>query len=165
MESAIALAGAVVGVVVGLTGMGGGALMTPVLVFIFGVQPLAAVPSDIVASLFMRPVGGLVHLRSGTVHLGLVRWLCLGSVPGALGGVLLVRLIGQGTRIQQVLLLLLGGVLVLASLALTSKALLNLRARARRRATGDDGDVPLASVIMRRPATSWSARSAASWWA
>jgi uncharacterized membrane protein YfcA len=152
-DPAIAVAGLVVGVVVGLTGMGGGALMTPVLVFVFGVQPLAAVSSDIVASLFMKPVGGLVHLRNGTVHLGLVRWLCVGSVPGALGGVLLLRLIGHGQQLQHTLLLLLGGILVVASLALTLKAYLNLRARAHRRATGNDGDVALASVSVRRPAT------------
>jgi uncharacterized membrane protein YfcA len=69
---AIAVTGLLVGIVVGLTGMGGGALMTPVLVFFFGVSPLAAVSSDVVASFFMKPIGGLVHLRRGTVHLGLV---------------------------------------------------------------------------------------------
>jgi uncharacterized membrane protein YfcA len=152
-DPSVAVAGLVVGVVVGMTGMGGGALMTPVLVFFFGVQPLAAVSSDIVASLFMKPVGGLVHFRSGTVHLGLVRWLCLGSVPGALGGVLLLRTFGDGQRLQQILLLLLGGVLVLASLALTLKAYLNLRTRAQRRSAGNDRDVPLQSVTVRRPVT------------
>jgi uncharacterized membrane protein YfcA len=64
----IALAGLLVGVVVGLTGMGGGALMTPILVVIFRVHPLAAIGSDLVASLFMKPVGGLVHGRRGTVE-------------------------------------------------------------------------------------------------
>src|SRR3954453_16146458 len=134
-KPAVAVAGLLVGVVVGLTGMGGGALMTPVLVFFFGVQPLAAVSSDIVASLFMKPIGGLVHLRSGTVHLGIVRWLCVGSVPGALAGVLFLRSVGEGKRLQDLLLLLLGGVLVLGSLAMTVKAYLNLRARALERAT------------------------------
>ena len=70
----IAVAGLLVGVVVGLTGMGGGALMTPVLVFFFGVPPLAAVSSDVVASFFMKPIGGVVHLgrHIGTAagHLG-----------------------------------------------------------------------------------------------
>ena len=72
-----------IGIVVGLTGMGGGALMTPVLVLFFGVQPLAAVSSDLVASAVMKPVGSFVHLRRGTVNLHLVKWLCVGSVPGA----------------------------------------------------------------------------------
>ena len=54
----VALAGLIVGVVVGMTGMGGGALMTPILVLVFGVQPLAAVSSDLVASFVMKPIGG-----------------------------------------------------------------------------------------------------------
>ena len=64
-------AGLVVGMVVGLTGMGGGALMTPILVLLFGVPPLAAVSSDVVASLVMKPIGGGIHLRRGTVDLRL----------------------------------------------------------------------------------------------
>src|SRR3954470_2444782 len=133
-DPAIALAGLIVGLVVGLTGMGGGALMTPVLVFFFGVPPLAAVSSDVVASFFMKPIGGLVHLRRGTVHLGLVKWLCVGSVPGAFAGVLLLRLIGSGGDLQGLLLVALGAVLVLASLAMAAKAWFRLRERARRRA-------------------------------
>src|SRR3954452_17161788 len=112
-DPTIAVAGLVVGVVVGLTGMGGGALMTPVLVFFFGVHPLAAVSSDVVASFFMRPIGGLVHLRRGTVHLGIVRWLCLGSVPAAFTGVLLLRVIGRDGDLETGLLIALGTVLVL----------------------------------------------------
>src|SRR3954463_16578837 len=94
-DPAIAVAGLLVGTVVGLTGMGGGALMTPVLVFFFGVSPLAAVSSDVVASFFMQPIGGVVRLRPRPLHLGLVRWLCVVSVPGAFAGVLLLRLIGR----------------------------------------------------------------------
>src|SRR4051794_2565537 len=148
-DPAIAVAGLLVGVVVGLTGMGGGALMTPVLVVFFGVQPLAAVSSDVVASFFMKPVGGLVHLRRGTVHLGLVTWLCLGSVPGAFCGVLLLRLFGAGEQLQATLLILLGGFLLVASLAMTVKAYLGLLARERRRAAGESVDVPLSTVAVR----------------
>jgi len=71
-----------IGIIVGLTGMGGGALMTPVMVFFFNVTPLAAVSSDLVAAAVMKPVGSFVHLRRGTVNLQLVRWLAVGSVPG-----------------------------------------------------------------------------------
>jgi uncharacterized protein len=70
-----------IGVVVGLTGMGGGALMTPVLVLMFGTPPLTAISSDLVAVAVMKPVGGFVHLRRGTVRLELVKWLCIGSAP------------------------------------------------------------------------------------
>jgi uncharacterized membrane protein YfcA len=135
-DPALAVAGLLVGVVVGLTGMGGGALMTPILVFFFGSPPLAAVSSDVVASFFMKPIGGLVHLRRGTVHLGLVKWLCLGSVPGAFAGVLLLRIIGRGADLQAVLLIALGAILVLASLAMAAKAYVRLCERELRRSGG-----------------------------
>ena len=93
MDVLLALAGFGVGLVVGLTGMGGGALMTPLLVLGFGVPPLAAVSSDLVASAVMKPFGGWVHHRHGTVNWTLVRWLCLGSIPAAFLGVLLTRLL------------------------------------------------------------------------
>ncbi|MEV1175518.1 sulfite exporter TauE/SafE family protein [Nonomuraea sp. NPDC049784] len=80
-----------VAIVVGLTGMGGGALMTPMMMLFFNVPPLAAVSSDLVASAVMKPVGSLVHLRRGTVNLRLVGWLCAGSVPAAFCGVFLAR--------------------------------------------------------------------------
>ena len=76
-------AGAFVGFVVGLTGMGGGALMTPLLVLLFKINPSTAVGSDLVVSLVMKPVGGGVHLRKGTVNLPIVKWLVIGSVPSA----------------------------------------------------------------------------------
>jgi uncharacterized protein len=86
IDLSIALAGLLVGIVVGMTGMGGGALMTPILVIGFGIEPLAAVSSDLVASVVMKPIGGGIHFRRGTVHTGLVKCLALGSVPGALIG-------------------------------------------------------------------------------
>src|SRR5436190_20806685 len=100
LDGYVALAGLLVGFVVGLTGMGGGALMTPILVVVFGVQPLAAVSSDLAAAVVMKPIGGGVHLRRGTVHLGLVRWLCLGSVPAAFAGVLVLKSMGNGQALQ-----------------------------------------------------------------
>jgi uncharacterized membrane protein YfcA len=90
----LVLAGLITGVMVGLTGMGGGALMTPMLVILFGVNPLTAVGSDLVVSLFMKPVGGLVHVRHGTVRWDIVRWLAAGSVVGAFGGAFLLDRIG-----------------------------------------------------------------------
>ncbi|MGH9297610.1 MAG: sulfite exporter TauE/SafE family protein [Acidimicrobiales bacterium] len=77
------LAGLLVGVVVGLTGSGGGALLTPALVLILHVNAKTAVASDLVATLFMRPVAGAVHLQRGHVRWELVKWLLVGSVPAA----------------------------------------------------------------------------------
>ncbi|MEY2567915.1 MAG: uncharacterized protein QOE35_2444 [Actinomycetota bacterium] len=120
----VTLAGLVVGFVVGLTGMGGGALMTPILVVLFGVQPLAAVSSDLVAAVVMKPIGGGVHLRRGTVHLGLVRLLCLGSVPSAFAGVLILKSMGHGERLQHRVSLALGVALLVAAGGILAKAFL-----------------------------------------
>jgi uncharacterized membrane protein YfcA len=129
----MALAAFGIGIVVGLTGMGGGALMTPVLVLFFGIQPLTAVSSDLVASAVMKPVGSFVHLRRGTVHLRLVAWLCVGSVPAAFAGVLIARALGDGEQVQELIRTALGVALVLAATGLAIRAYTRLIERARRR--------------------------------
>src|SRR5438067_7925482 len=118
MDFGLALGGLIVGLVVGLTGMGGGALMTPILVLVFGVQPLAAVSSDLVASFFMKPVGAFVHIRRGTVNWQLVKWLSIGSVPSAFAGVFVLRLLGGGSHLQDVVKAALGYALLVAALGL-----------------------------------------------
>ena len=138
MNWTLALAALGIGIVVGLTGMGGGALMTPVLVLLFGVPPLAAVSSDLVASAVMKPVGGFVHLRRGTVRLELVKWLCIGSVPFAFGGVLVDRALGDSAHVQNLIQRALGVALVVAALGLFIRAYLRLVERARKR----DGRLP-----------------------
>ena len=129
----LAFASLGIGVVVGLTGMGGGALMTPVLVLFFNVPPLTAVSSDLVASAVMKPVGSFVHLRRGTVHLGLVKWLCLGSIPSAFIGVILARSLGHGEGVQEVVRIALGVALLLAAAGLITRAYIRLLEHARRR--------------------------------
>src|SRR6202140_3773780 len=123
----IALAGLIVGFAVGLTGMGGGALMTPVLVLLFHVQPVAAVASDLVASLVMKPVGASVHAGRGTVRWSLVAWLAIASVPSAFLGVAFIKSVGNGTRIQSIVGVTLGAVLLLAVAALGLKMYMDLR--------------------------------------
>lgn len=126
----VVLGSLIVGVAVGLTGMGGGALMTPVLVLVFGVHPLAAVSSDLVASFVMKPVGGLVHLRKRTVHWGIVGWLCAGSVPAALLGALSLHAVGKSSTVQHVVQLALGAALLVAAAGLaTREVLLHRRGR------------------------------------
>src|SRR5215211_3811560 len=97
--------------------MGGGALMTPVLVIGFGVEPLAAVSSDLVAAVVMKPIGGGIHFRRGTVHTGIVWWLMCGSVPGALVGSYLVSHIGGD--VDGVIRVILGVALLVAAVAMT----------------------------------------------
>jgi uncharacterized membrane protein YfcA len=116
----LAIAGFGVGFVVGLTGMGGGALLTPVLVLLFGIDPSKAVGSDLVVSLLMKPVGGGVHLRKGTVNLTLVKWLVVGSVPSAFLSVwIFSRLFGP--NMNAVIQYAIGVALLLASVGLIAK--------------------------------------------
>ncbi|MEO3809080.1 sulfite exporter TauE/SafE family protein [Sphaerisporangium sp. B11E5] len=122
-----------VAIVVGLTGMGGGALMTPMLVTFFGVPPLTAVSSDLVAAAVMKPVGGAVHLRRGTVDMRLVGWLCAGSVPAAFAGVLVARALGNGEEVQSVIRAALGVALLVAAGGLAVRGYLALRDRAEGR--------------------------------
>ena len=96
----IVLGSAVVGFLVGMTGAGGGALMTPMLILLFGVTPSHAISSDLVAAVVMRPVGASVHLRKGTVNRKLVGWLVLGSVPMAFLGAYLLHIIGNSKSAQ-----------------------------------------------------------------
>ena len=112
-----------VAIVVGLTGMGGGALMTPMMMLFFNVPPLAAVSSDLVASAVMKPVGSFVHLRHGTVNLRLVGWLCAGSVPTAFCGVFLARAWAVGDGVKYAL----GVALLLAVAGLAAKTLMGGR--------------------------------------
>jgi uncharacterized protein len=146
----VAAAGLLVGFTVGLTGMGGGALMTPLLVLVFKVQPLAAVSSDLVAAVIMKPVGGGVHLRRGTVNFALVRWLMVGSVPAAFAGVLVLRQLGDGAVVQGHIKQVLGVALLLAASSIAAKALL----QARRAALGTASAVrafqlrPLPTVVI-----------------
>ena len=131
MDWTLAAAALGIGIVVGLTGMGGGALMTPVLVLLFGIPPLTAISSDLVAAAVMKPVGGLVHLRRGTVRLELVKWLCIGSVPFAFAGVLVDRSLGSSEHVQTLIQRALGIALVIAAVGLFVRAYLRLVERAR----------------------------------
>ena len=130
IDPSISLAGLLVGFTVGLTGMGGGALMTPILVLVFKVDPLTAVSSDLVASFVMKPVGAAVHLRRGTVDMRLVRWLALGSVPSAFAGVFVLQSLGHGADLQNTIKKLLGGALLMAAGTIVAKSVLQMKRRA-----------------------------------
>ena len=126
LDLPLAIGGLLVGIVVGLTGMGGGALMTPMLVFFAGIEPLTAISSDIVASLFMKPAASFVHLRRGTVNLGLVGWLCVGSVPAAFIGAWFIGQIPPGERLDEALRRLLGVALLVSTAGLVVRATLQM---------------------------------------
>jgi uncharacterized membrane protein YfcA len=98
-----------------MTGAGGGALMTPMLILLFSVKPSSAISSDLVAAVLMRPVGAAVHFRKGTVNRGLVRWMVLGSVPMAFLGTYLLHLMGGAKSAQTNIERLLGAALLLGA--------------------------------------------------
>lgn len=123
----IVLGSMIVGVLVGLTGAGGGALMTPMLILVFGVKPSTAISSDLVAAVLMRPVGAAVHLRKGTVNLRLVGWMVLGSVPMAFVGAYLLHLFGSASAAQDKIEIALGAALLAGAGAMVLRFALDLR--------------------------------------
>ena len=128
----IVLGSAIIGLLVGMTGAGGGALMTPMLILLFGVTPAAAISSDLVAAVVMRPFGAAVHLRAGTVNLRLVRWMVLGSVPAALLGAYLLHAIGNSKSAQNHIETLLGAALLIGAAAMAFRFVLDRRTGQRR---------------------------------
>jgi uncharacterized membrane protein YfcA len=123
----IVLGSAVVGMLVGLTGAGGGALMTPMLILLFGVKPSTAISSDLVAAVLMRPVGAAVHLRKGTVNLRLVGWMVVGSVPMAFVGAYLLHLIGHAAAAEKNIEIILGAALLVGAAAMVLRYVLDRR--------------------------------------
>ena len=126
VQYGLILAGLISGCIVGLTGMGGGAVLTPILVLVFGVPPLQAVSSDLVVSLLMKPIGGWVHWKRGSVQTNLVRWLCVGSVPTAFIGAALISH-ADSHRVESLLKQVIGITLLLAATAMLLKSRFNKR--------------------------------------
>jgi uncharacterized protein len=127
MDPAIVLFGLGIGVLVGMTGMGGGSLMTPLLILIFGISPTTAIGTDIFYAAVTKTVGGWRHLRMKTVNMDLVKWLALGSVPSAVGGVILVSWlqtkVGED-RLDELVYAVLGGTLLMVGIITLTRALI-----------------------------------------
>jgi uncharacterized membrane protein YfcA len=127
MDPAIVLFGLGIGVLVGMTGMGGGSLMTPLLILIFGISPTTAIGTDIFYAAVTKTVGGWRHLKMKTVNMDLVKWLALGSVPSAVGGVLLVSWlqtqVGED-RLDELVYAVLGGTLLMVGIITLARALI-----------------------------------------
>jgi uncharacterized membrane protein YfcA len=115
-----------IGIVVGLTGMGGGALMTPALIFL-GVDPTAAVANDLVAASINKSVGAGVHWRRGSPDLRLAGLLVLGSVPFAFAGGFIVKSVGAAEAQQQFLTTAIGCALLLTASTYALRMYLQLR--------------------------------------
>ncbi len=129
----IVLGSAIIGLLVGMTGAGGGALMTPMLILLFGVKPSTAISSDLVAAVVMRPIGAAVHMRAGTVNFKLVRWMVAGSVPAAFLGAYLLHLLGDASSAENTIEVFLGAALLVGAGAMALRFVID-----RRSGTGRD---------------------------
>src|SRR3954462_1953053 len=116
-----------VGILVGPTGMGGGSLMTPLLILLFGIKPVVAVGTDLAYAAITKTAGGFLHFRKGTVQTSLALWLALGSCPGAVAGVVLLDRLG----LDDILLALIASALLLTGALVLFRALMSDGARER----------------------------------
>jgi uncharacterized membrane protein YfcA len=125
MDPFIVLFGLGVGCLVGLTGMGGGSLMTPLLIVVFGVKPVTAVGTDLAYGAVTKTVGGWRFLRHGTVDMGLSTWMAFGSVPAAIGGVYVLEAIKRsyGEEFDDVMLTAVACALLFTGLAVMARSL------------------------------------------
>ena len=121
----LALAGLLIGVLVGMTGMGGGSLMTPILIFLFNFNPTVAIGTDILHGAVFKSVGAVRHRRLGTVRARLGAWMLLGSAPMSLVGVWLATYLTDryGDSVDSVQGKVLGVTLIVGGLAFLAKAL------------------------------------------
>jgi uncharacterized membrane protein YfcA len=123
------IAGLFVGILVGATGVGGGAIMTPLLVLLLGVAPNTAVGTDLVYASLTKMVGVAVHGYQGRVDWQIVRRLAMGSLPVALITLVWMHLAGSGGIRQGAMIVALGVVLILTALAMMAKPMLNRMGR------------------------------------
>jgi hypothetical protein len=128
----IVLGSAVVGFLVGMTGAGGGALMTPMLILLFSVKPSTAISSDLVAAVVMRPVGAAVHMTKKTVNYRLVGYMVVGSVPAALLGAWTLHLLGNSKGAENNVEIALGAALLVGAAAMVLRVALDRRSGQRR---------------------------------
>ena len=125
MDPAIVAFGLGVGVLVGMTGIGGGSLMTPLLILVFGIKPITAVGTDLAYGAVTKTVGGWRHLRQGTVDMSLSMWMAVGSVPSAIGGVYVLELLERtyGDEFDELLIVVLAVTLLFTGIMTLTRAL------------------------------------------
>ncbi len=125
MDPLIVFSGFGIGLLVGMTGMGGASLMTPILILFFGTAPTTAIGTDIFYGAITKTVGGWRHFKAGTVHRGIAFWLAVGSVPAAIGGVFLIEYLQRAygeDQLEQLVLGMVGGALLVVGVATLLRA-------------------------------------------
>jgi uncharacterized protein len=117
-----------VGVLIGLTGIGGGSLMTPLLILFAGVPPVVAIGTDLAYGAITKTLGGWRHVRNGTVDLGVSKWLAIGSVPGSIAGVLIVEVLHEryGDSFNATLLSIVAAALFVVAISILARALFTM---------------------------------------
>jgi uncharacterized membrane protein YfcA len=145
----LSLTGLLIGFLVGVTGMGGGSLMTPVLVLVFNFNVVLAVGTDILHGAIFKTIGAWRHRMLGHVHARLTFWLALGSVPASLGGVYVVEILKDhyGDDINDISARILGWALVVGGLGFLARALVHRKAVSNRPFLLQDRDRILSVVI------------------
>jgi uncharacterized membrane protein YfcA len=123
LDYRISIAGLLVGILIGLTGMGGGSLLAPILIILFRVPPVWAVASDITYSTITKALGSLIHIRHKHVNFRVAGWLACGSIPATLISVLLVQYVRKhyGTLINSLIVQAIGFVLILVAVLIFLK--------------------------------------------
>jgi uncharacterized membrane protein YfcA len=131
MDPLVIVFGLGIGFLVGMTGMGGGSLMTPLLILFVGTAPVTAVGSDIAYAAVTKTVGGWRHFRLRTVHLGLSLWLAVGSVPSAIAGVWVIDLLRRhyGDSFDEVVLTMLAVALIIVGAIVLVRSLFMTKAK------------------------------------
>ena len=151
MDPALIAFGLGVGVLVGMTGIGGGSPMTPLLILVFGVQPVTAIGTDLAYGAVTKTVGGFKHWRQKTVDLKLSTWMALGSVPAAIGGVYVLEAIQRsaGKDFDDLLLTVLAGALLLCGVATLGRAVFLKHLDEKERESGSSTPrARIAAVVM-----------------
>jgi len=125
MDPLLILFGLGVGVLVGLTGMGGGSLMTPILIVLFGYNPVTAVGTDLAYGAITKTLGGWRHFRQRTVHFPLAMWMGVGSVPAAIGGVYVLHMLERhyGKSFDHAMLIAVAAAVMFTGTTVLSRAL------------------------------------------
>jgi uncharacterized membrane protein YfcA len=126
MDPLIILFGFGVGILVGTTGIGGGSLMTPILILIFGFKPTTAIGTDLAYGAVTKTVGGWRHWKQRTVDWDLSKWMAFGSVPAAIGGVYVLHVLEDaiGKNFDDVILIAVAAALVLTGIVILARLLL-----------------------------------------
>ncbi len=126
MDPTIVIFGLGIGVLIGMTGMGGGSLMTPLLILLFGISPVTAVGTDIFYGAVTKTAGAWRHLKHHTVHRAIVIWLAVGSIPMGIAGVWLIEILQNAygeDAVNQVVLGAVGAALLVVGIATLVRAL------------------------------------------